>query len=125
QNLLQPNKEVISKMTIVQKKKFLEKHRVMITNLVDEIVVPNSEANDPSDTILFKAQKLKRIKFKKLSPQVKELIETTPKFFTSRYKKGIKDLMTGYLETNNLDINIEKKFGICRLLHGAILRLEA
>ena len=108
QNLLQPNAPVVNSMTIKEKKAFLNKHRVMITNLVHEIVVPNSEAHDPSDTILFKAQKKGRVKFRSLDSKTKKILLDTPKFFTCRYKKGISDLMEGYLETNNLPLNMKE-----------------
>lgn len=109
QHLLAPEKDVIKNMTIDQKKRFLNKHGVAIHNLVSEIIVPNVEAHDPSDTILFKAHRNKRLKFKEVSPEVKKVLETTPKFFTCRYKKGIQDLVTGFLSFNNMDVQYRDK----------------
>ena len=67
QHLLEPKQEV-RRLTVPEKKAFLNRHRIMIQNLVHEIEVPNSEAHDPSDTILFKAFKKSRLSFKNISP---------------------------------------------------------
>ena len=101
QHLLEPGEE-IKKMTVEEKKSFLNRHRVMIQNLVQEIIVPNSEAKDPSDTVLFKAYKRNRIKFKKISAQNKKLMEKTPLLFTCRHKKGISQLVDGFFQTNGI-----------------------
>ncbi len=112
QHLFDP-KDDVKKMSIADKKRFLNKHRIMIQNLVYEVSVPNSESNDPSDTILFKAYNKNRIKFKKLDPKAKKIIETTPKFFNCRYKKGISNLVDGFFEENKISSHIKDE--ICYL----------
>lgn len=106
QNLLEPKKEVKG-LSVEEKIDFLNRNGVAITNLVQEIIVPNSEANDPSDTILFKAQKNRRIQFKKIPKEVKKILEETPVFFTCRRKTGIEKLLIGYKETNKLKLSLD------------------
>ncbi len=89
-------------LTVPEKKSFLNQHGVAIANLVQEIEVPNREAADPSDTVLFAAQRKNRLQFKTASPKLKAILKNTPLFFTCRHKKGIQDLVTGYLEHNQL-----------------------
>ncbi len=105
QLLFEPHKEPL-RLSIPQKKAFLQKWGIAITNIVDEALVPNKDKLDPSDTVLFLANKKKRISFKSLSPKMRKLFQTTPLFFTCRRKKGIENLLQGFLETNKLSPKI-------------------
>jgi len=91
--------------SIKQKKAFLEKHRIGIFNLVGQIEATQAEMKDSSDDLLFKCHKASRVEFKSLSAREKKVFENTPLYFTCRYKAGIKRLIEGYLDTNNLDPN--------------------
>lgn len=101
QYLFEPKKEP-KRLTIKEKKKFLEKHGIAMTNIVDMAEVPKKYIADPSDTVLFEANKKGKVTFKKASPKMKKLLKTVPMFFTCRRKKGIEDLMKGYLGQNGL-----------------------
>lgn len=109
QHLLQPHQEVKKQLSIIEKKQFLEKHGIAIVNLVDQVTVKNSQKEDPSDTVLFEAYKAKRIDYKKVSNRVKKILTTKPIFFTSRSKKGINDLVDGFLEKNKLPEETKKQ----------------
>lgn len=102
-----PESESPQKFTIKGKKEFLNKHAIAICNLVSSINIPNTETNDPSDEILFKAYKKERIAFKSVSPKVKKMLRTTPLFFTSRRKKGIENLLDGFLKQNQMDLTLK------------------
>lgn len=106
QHLVDPkiiSKEQLLNFNIKEKKAFLEKHGIAIINLVKEVTIPNKYKYDPSDTVLFEAQKKNRLLCKKLSPRVKKLIYNKPMFFTCRSKKGIDLLLDNFFETNNID----------------------
>ncbi|MCT4642716.1 MAG: hypothetical protein N4A33_10525 [Bacteriovoracaceae bacterium] len=103
QHLLDPKKEVKKRLTIKEKKDFLEKHGIAICNLVQKVIVPNKYKLDPSDTVLFEAFNKNRIEFKKIPPRVKKILKASPLFFTCRRKKGIDNLLGGFLETNSLN----------------------
>ena len=105
QHLMNPKlktKEDLEKFDIAAKKNFLNTHGIAICNLVNKVMVPPEFKHDPSDTVLFAAQKENLIEFKKVSPKVKKLIQTKPMFFTSRKKKGIDLLLDGFFETNKI-----------------------
>ena len=97
------------RLSILEKKQFLEKHKIGITNLVSEIQTPNYAKLDPSDTVLFECLRKNKIQFKKLSRSDKNQINKTSLFFTCRYKKGIHLLLEGYLESNNLSKSLIEK----------------
>jgi len=103
QLLLNPKKEAEKNWSVKDKKAFLQKHGIAMTNIVDEAIVPNKDALDPSDTILFDAHKKGRVTFKTLSPRFRKLMKTTPLFFTCRRKPGIEKLLLGLLQENNLE----------------------
>lgn len=105
QYLFEPKAEPI-KMTIKEKKAFLNKHSIAIQNLVYEAKVPNKYIHDPSDTVLFEAFKKNNVKFKSLSKRDRSYFEKIPLFFTCRYKKGIKNLLEGFLRQNDLDLSL-------------------
>lgn len=92
--------------SIQAKKRFLEKHRIGIFNLVREIRVSQKEMRDSSDDLLFKCHKANRAKFKSLTALEKKIISTTPLYFTCRYKAGIKRLIQGYDQVNKLDFDL-------------------
>ena len=94
------------KLSINEKKSFLTKHQIGIQNLVYEIQTPNNQKLDPSDTILFECLKKKRIIFKSLLPKEIKMLSNTPLYFTCRYKKGIHQLLEGFLHHNGLSENI-------------------
>lgn len=102
QHLFEPKRDPI-KMTVLEKKQFLEKWGIAICNLVHEIEVSNQDKNDPSDTILFKAHKRKKLKFKTANKKLKTILETTPLYFTCRSKTGISKLVEGYFQHNKLN----------------------
>lgn len=91
---------------IPEKKRFLDRHGIAMTNIVDQALVPNKDRQDPSDTVLFHAQKKGLITYKKLKPQMRKLFLTTPLFFTCRRKKGIELLLQGFFELNNLPTDL-------------------
>ncbi|MBL7546134.1 MAG: hypothetical protein JNL11_20105 [Bdellovibrionaceae bacterium] len=93
--------------TIEEKKEFLEKHAIAMANLVFEIQTSEENSQDPSDAILFKAYQDKNIKFKSASSALKKVIRTSPIFFTCRHKKGIDNLINGYLEHNGIELNMK------------------
>ena len=94
--------EHLKKMTLDEKKSLLEEHGIAIINLVHKVTVPNKDKNDPSDTILFYAFKKERLKLKKVPPRVKSILQTKPLFFTCRKKKGIDQLLDGFIKENKL-----------------------
>ena len=102
------NNEHIKYLSIEQKKDFLNKNGIAICNLVEKIEVPHKYKADPSDTVLFEAYKKNRIEFKKVPPRVKKILKTKPLFFTCRQKKGIDQLVDGFLETNKLSPEIKE-----------------
>lgn len=89
--------------SIRAKKAFLEKHRIAIFNLVKQVRASQKEIKDSSDDLLFKCHKASRVQFKALSHREKKVFETTPLYFTCRYKAGIKRLILGYLHQNELE----------------------
>lgn len=95
--------------TIQKKKKFLEKHGVAMTNIVHEIRVSKKFASNPSDIILFEAQKNKRLKFKSVSKRFKKILNSKPVLFTCKNKKGIQNLIQKFQELNGLDDDFFKK----------------
>ncbi len=109
QYLLEPKKEIKKKLTIKEKRAFLERNGIGICNLVQKVEVPNKFKLDPSDTVLFDAYKKGRIEFKKIPPRVKSVLEQVPLYFTCRRKKGIDQLIDGFLERNSLDLMIKER----------------
>lgn len=109
QYLMEPKIEAKKKLTIKEKKAFLEKHGIAICNLVDRVEVPNKYKADPSDTVLFEAFKKKRIQYKSVPPRVKKILKSSPLFFTCRRKKGIDELLGGFLENNSLNQEIKER----------------
>ncbi|MCO5143903.1 MAG: hypothetical protein M9962_12500 [Oligoflexia bacterium] len=107
QLVFKPNIEP-KKMTIDEKKIFLEEHGIAMSNIVKEIRVNTNDAKNPSDDIIFIAQKKRRLEFKVTSEQLKEIIEKKPIFFTCRSKPGISHLIQGYFSHNNINIPISK-----------------
>ena len=112
QHLMNPKlvkKEDLKKFTIAQKKKFLNDNGIAIINLVKEVTVPKKYKHDPSDTVLFEAYKKDLVVYKSLTPKMKKLIKTKPLFFTCRRKKGIDQLLDGFLEFNKLSKDLMEK----------------
>jgi len=101
QFLFEPKAEP-KKLTIKEKKAFLEKHGIAMTNIVDIAEVPNKYKADPSDTVLFDAHKKNNVTFKSANRKLRKILQTTPMFFTCRRKKGIEELLKGYFTQNNL-----------------------
>ena len=105
QYIYDPNNEP-QRLNINEKKSFLTKHQIGIQNLVYEIQTPNNQKLDPSDTILFECFKKNRIVFKELMPNQVTKFTNTSLYFTCRYKKGIHQLLEGFLQHNRLNENI-------------------
>ena len=91
------------KLTIAEKKAYLEKWGIAMNNIVQEAEVDDSDALDPSDTVLFQAHKKGNLTFKNSPDEFRELLKVKPMFFTCRHKNGITDLLQGYFEFNQLD----------------------
>lgn len=109
QHLMSPEREVIRFESIKQKKHYLNKYKIGMLNLVDEIKVKKKDLLDPSDTVLFAANNAKRVKFKQIQKNDARLIKylgRVPTVFTCREKKGIIDLLKGFCLTNKIDENI-------------------
>ena len=109
QHLMQPEIEVIKNLSILEKKKFLDKHGIAICNIVHKVTVPNRSRLDPSDTVLFDAIKKNRIEFKKIPPRVKKILLSSPIYFTCRRKKGIDNLLDGFLNHNKMDLSFKEQ----------------
>jgi hypothetical protein len=109
QYLLEPKKEAKKNLTIKEKKEFLEKHGIAICNLVQKIEVPNKFKHDPSDTVLFDAFKKRKIEFKSIPMRLKKVLLEKPLFFTCRRKKGIENLLDGFLQKNSLDSQLKDR----------------
>lgn len=97
--------EKAPRLSIDEKKAFLEAQGIAIVNLVKSVTVPNKDKFDPSDTVLFQAQKKGRVTFKQLTPKAKKILLEKPLFFTCRKKRGIDLLLEGFKETNRLGEN--------------------
>jgi hypothetical protein len=94
--------EAIKRLTIKEKKQFLNKNKIGIVNLVQSVVVPNKYKLDPSDTVLFEAHKKNKLHFKSMDTKIIKTIEKTPLFFTCRQKSGINKLVDGFFEHNQI-----------------------
>ena len=105
QYLFAPKLEPI-RLSVKQKKSFLKEHEIGIQNLVGEIHTPNQEKLDPSDTVLFDCDKKGRLVLKKLTPAVKKQFEKSFFLFTCRHKKGIEQLLKGFIEYNGLSMDL-------------------
>ncbi len=105
QYLYLPDQEP-KRLTIAEKKAFLRDHGIGIQSLVSEIWTPNQSKLDPSDSVLFDCQKKKKISFKLLTPKVKKSFENATFLFTCRHKKGIENLMKGFIEANNMSFDL-------------------
>ena len=105
QYILEPDTEP-RRLEIKEKKDLLKKHSIGIQNLVAQIEVPNTSKLDPSDTVLFDCYQKKRIKFKKIDKKIIPILNKTPLFFTCRYKKGIHQLLDGFIAQNKLSEKI-------------------
>lgn len=103
QHLLEPSLEPKKILSINEKKALLNHHGIAVINLVEEVLVKNNQKLDPSDTVLFESHKKDRIQFKTMNKKEKHLIETKPIFFTCRSKSGIKNLIQGFSEHNQLN----------------------
>ncbi len=99
QHIWEPESEPI-KMSISQKKDFLKKHRIGIQNLVYEIQTPRHHKLDPSDTVLFDCYRKNKIKYKKIPKSLHKKFEGSYFFFTCRHKKGIQELLEGFISHN-------------------------
>lgn len=108
QYLMSPESDP-KKLNIEEKKIFLSKHQIGIQNIVSEIQIPNKEKLDPSDSVLFECQNKKRIKFKSVEDHTKELLKGSKLYFTCRYKKGIQNLLEGFIAENSLSIELIKQ----------------
>ena len=102
------NNQAIKKLTIKEKKEILEENGIAIINLIQKIEVSNKNKFDPSDTVIFEAYKKDKIKYKKIPPKIKKVLISKPKFFTCRSKKGIDQLLNGFIEINGLPKNFKE-----------------
>lgn len=107
QHLFEPNKEP-QKLNLKEKKQFLEKHAIAMTNIVESADVPNKDKSDPSDTVLFHAHKRGKLQTKKLPKRFRKYLKTCPLFFTCRSKKGITNLLESFFENNEVELNAKK-----------------
>lgn len=104
--LLFSSNSIRNSLSVKEKKQFLEHHKIAMANIVGEIEVPTDLANDPSDDVLFRANKDGKLLFKRCNSEFSQTLKTTPIFFTCRHKKGIDLLLEGYFKANS----IEQKF---------------
>lgn len=110
QYLVDPNLrdgEAKKKLSIPEKRQLLIKNKIGIINLVQSVIVPNKYRHDPSDTVLFEAYQKNRIQYKTLNQTTKKIIQNTPLYFTCREKAGIRNLLNGFLQYNQLPDSIK------------------
>lgn len=108
QLIFEKNKAV-KKLSIDEKTMLLNKHGIAIVNIVQEISVPDSLANDPSDSVLFEANRKGNLRFKTASSEFKTVLKSKPLFFTCRYKRPIHNLLEGYFIHNKVDPRLLEK----------------
>lgn len=94
--------EIAKLSSVSEKKAFLNKYKIAMTNIVQEIEILEKDINNPSDDILFKAHRSGKLKFKSEPLIFRELMQSKPIFFTCREKKNIQLLVNGYCEENEL-----------------------
>lgn len=108
QNLYSPQE--VKNLTVKEKKEFVKKHSILLFNIVRWVEIENKDdIANPSDTVLFDAFKQEQIEFKQIPEKLKKLLKARPIYFTCREKKGIKDLLLGFLKANNLPSEIYEK----------------
>jgi len=108
QLVFEPNNQAKT-LTIEEKKSFLNKHRIAMANIVQEIKVLEERSIDPSDDILFQANRMELLKYKRVSSDFQMILKKTPIFFTCRRKKNIDLLLEGYFQLNKIESSITKK----------------
>ncbi|OFZ28346.1 MAG: hypothetical protein A2622_04385 [Bdellovibrionales bacterium RIFCSPHIGHO2_01_FULL_40_29] len=108
QLVCEPNK-IPKTFSVDEKVAFLNKWRIAVANIVQEISIKENECNDPSDGILFKAHRGGLLKFKTVSSEFKSILKTAPIFFTCRRKKGIETLLVGYFGVNKLGTDLSTR----------------
>lgn len=88
-----------------EKRQFLERHRIAISNTVGEIRIAKKDKDDASDLILFAAQKENRLKAKVIGPRFRALLSDNdiPIYFTCRHKAPLQKLLELFFATNELD----------------------
>lgn len=111
QYLMEPRKKDkihLEEFDIEGKKNFLNKNGIAICNLVSKVWVEKEFALDPSDVVLFEAQKQSRIEYKKVTTKTRKQLKERPKFFTCRKKKGVDLLLDGFCQKNKLDTSLKQ-----------------
>ncbi|MAF91300.1 MAG: hypothetical protein VX583_04930 [Bdellovibrionota bacterium] len=110
QMVFEPKKPSIN-MNVSQKKQFLEKHGIAISNTVSEVEITKKQAMDPSDSVLFEAKKKNKLRYKKLDAKTRKILLECPLFFTSSSTPQILDLLEGYLVFNKIRKNSKTDIG--------------
>lgn len=101
------------KLSIDQKKSFLEEHGIAMCNIVKVAYVDDEFAKSPSDQALFQAYDSNNLTFKKVSNEFREILGTKKIYFTCNYKKHIGKLLSGFFDLNGIEI--VPKDGVCFL----------
>lgn len=91
-----------------EKKEFLNKWQIAMANIISEIHISDTYAQDPSDKVIFESFQKGQVNFKKVSPKFKSILKTTPIFFTCSQNKYIDQLLRAYFKANKLNIDVDK-----------------
>lgn len=91
-----------------EKKQFLNKWQIAMANIISEIKISDSHAQDPSDKVIFESYQKGQVSFKKASPQFKKILKSTPIFFTCSHNKYIDLLVSAYFKENRLNLDIDQ-----------------
>lgn len=97
------------RLSVKEKKEFLDKWQIAMANIVEEITINANQARDPADSILFRAHKKGNLKFKKINGSFVEVLRDVPIFFTCKRKREILGLLDGYFKVNKLDSGLVEK----------------
>lgn len=89
----------------IEKKQFLNKWQIAIANIIQEIKIKKALSNDPSDRVIFEAYKEGNVQFKRVNKEFREILRTTPLFFTCSENKRIKSLIGEYFRRNQMSAN--------------------
>lgn len=94
---------------IIDRQNFLENFGIAMANIVGSVEVPESESKNPADRVLFNAHNLKKLQVKKISEEFKNILQTTPMFFTCKSKVELTKLLEDYFFINGLEKNLVNK----------------